>query len=126
MAERLPPDLQTQLVKLQQLQSQLDRLTYERSVIESELREVNKVLEELSMISTDSSVYKIVGNVLLKKDKSSIEKELNDRKEILELRSRTYQKQESLLRKQYEDLQKKINELIQKYNLQGPSSPPKA
>jgi len=127
LAERLPPEVQTQLVKLQQLQSQLERLSYEKSVIDSELREINKVLEELSSLPADTSVYKVVGNLLVKKDKSSVEKELNDRKEILELRSRTYQKQEDILKKQFEDLQKKVNDLLQKYYSQGPSSsPPKA
>ncbi|ARM75918.1 prefoldin subunit beta [Acidianus manzaensis] len=128
MAEKIPPELQTQIVKLQQLQAQLDRLAYEKSVIDNELREVNKVLEELSTLSADTAIYKIVGNVLVKKDKSTIEKELNDRKEILELRSRTYQKQETLLRNQFEELQKKVNELVQRYYPQsGQSSvPPKA
>ncbi len=127
MVERLPPEVQTQLVKLQQLQSQLERLSYEKSVIDSELREINKVLEELASLPADTSVYKVVGNLLVKKDKSSVEKELNDRKEILELRSRTYQKQEDILKKQFEDLQKKVNDLLQKYYPQGSSSnPPKA
>ncbi|AWR94411.1 prefoldin subunit beta [Acidianus brierleyi] len=128
MAEKLPPEVQTQLLKLQQLQSQLERLGYEKSVIDSELREVNKVLEELSTLPADTIIYKILGNLLVKKDKSTIEKELSDRKEILELRSRTYQKQEDLLKKQFDDLQRKVNELLQRYYPQGGSStvPPKA
>ncbi|AEE93721.1 MULTISPECIES: prefoldin subunit beta [Acidianus] len=128
MAEKIPPEVQTQLIKLQQLQKQLDNLTYERSVIDSELREINKILEELSKLSADTPVYKIVGNILVRKDKASIEQELNDRKEILELRSRTYLKQESLLRKQFEDLQKNVNDLLQRYypQLKGSSNPPKA
>ncbi|AWR99419.1 prefoldin subunit beta [Metallosphaera hakonensis] len=128
MAERIPPELQTQLLKLQQLQSQLERLTYEKSVIEGELREVNEVLKELANIPQDSPVYKIVGNLLIKQDRNNVQNELNERKELLELKSRTYQKQEGLLRKQFEDLQKKVNELIQKYYPQGAqgSAPPKA
>ncbi|BCS92064.1 prefoldin subunit beta [Metallosphaera javensis (ex Sakai et al. 2022)] len=128
MAERIPPELQTQLLKLQQLQSQLERLTYEKSVIEGELREVNEVLKELANIPQDSPVYKIVGNLLIKQDRTNVQNELNERKELLELKSRTYQKQEGLLRKQFEDLQKKVNELIQKYYPQGTpgASPPKA
>ncbi|QKQ99912.1 prefoldin subunit beta [Metallosphaera tengchongensis] len=128
MAERIPPDLQTQLLKLQQLQSQLERLTYEKSVIESELREVNEVLKELASIPQDSPIYKIVGNLLVKQNISNVQNELNERKELLELKSRTYQKQEGLLRKQFEDLQKKVNELVQKYYPQGTpgSAPPKA
>ncbi|BFH73498.1 prefoldin subunit beta [Sulfurisphaera javensis] len=115
MTERIPPELQTQLVKLQQLQDQLNRLLTEKNVIDSELREVNKILQELSQLPAGTTVYKIVGNLLVKTDKETIQKELDDRKEILELRSRTYQKQENLLRTQLEDLQKKVNELIAKY-----------
>lgn len=119
MTEKLPPELQTQLVRLQQLQNQLNRLLAEKSVIDSELREVNKILQELSNLPAGTTVYKIVGNLLVKTDKETIQKELDDRKEILELRSRTYQKQENLLRTQLEDLQKKVNELLAKYYPQG-------
>lgn len=73
MAERIPPELQTQLLKLQQLQSQLERLTYEKSVIEGELREVNEVLKELANIPQDSPVYKIVGNLLIKQDRNNVQ-----------------------------------------------------
>lgn len=119
MAEKLPPEVQAQLAKFQQLKDQLDRLLLEKSTIENELREINKVLEELSVLNADATIYKIVGNLLVKSDKTSVEKELNDRKELLELRSRTYQKQESILRKQLEDLQAKINEMLSKYYPQG-------
>lgn len=115
MTEQIPPELQTQLIKLQQLQDQLNRLLAEKSVIDSELKEVNNVLEELAKLPQDSYVYEIVGNLLVKKDKATIEKDLNDRKELLELRSRVYQKNEANLRKQLEDVQKKVNELMAKY-----------
>ena len=115
MTERIPPELQTQLVKLQQLQDQLNRLLTEKNVIDSELREINKILQELSQLAAGTPVYKIVGNLLVKTDKEAIQKELDDRKELLELRSKTYQKQENLLRTQLEDLQKKVNELLAKY-----------
>ena len=85
-------------------------------------------MKELANIPQDSPVYKIVGNLLIKQDRNNVQNELNERKELLELKSRTYQKQEGLLRKQFEDLQKKVNELIQKYYPQGApgASPPKA
>lgn len=115
MAENLPPELKTALVKYQELQDKLQRLLAEKSVIDSELKEVNRVLQELGSLPQDTPVYKIVSNLLVKVNKADVEKELNDRKEILELRSRTYQKQESTFRMQLEDLQKKIQELYNKY-----------
>ncbi|AAY79997.1 prefoldin subunit beta [Sulfolobus acidocaldarius] len=115
MTERLPPELQTELVKLQQLQEQLNRVIAERSVIDSQLREVNKVLDELKQLPSDTIIYKIVGNLLVKVNKDNVEKELDDQKTILELRSRTYQNQETKLRTQLEEKQKKVNEMLSKY-----------
>ncbi len=125
MAENLPPDLKVALTKYQDLQDKLQRLLAERSVIDSELKEINRVLQELGGIPQDATVYKIVGNLLVKVDKQTVEKELNDRKEILELRSRTYQKQEATFRTELENLQKKIQELYSKYYPQ-PSGAAKA
>lgn len=119
MTERIPPELKAELVKLQQLQDQLNRVLAEKSVIDNQLREVNKVLQELSQLPSDTTVYKLVGNLLVKVNKDDVQKELDEEKTILELRSRTYQNQEAKLRAQLEERQKKVNELMAKYYPQG-------
>ncbi|QGR18909.1 prefoldin subunit beta [Stygiolobus azoricus] len=125
MTERIPPELKAEIVKLQQLQDQLNRVLTEKSVIDNQLREVNKVLQELTQLPSDAIVYKMVGNLLVKVNKDDIQKELDEQKTILELRSRTYQNQEAKLRAQLEERQKKVNELMAKYYPQG-SGVPKA
>ncbi|MFP3196865.1 MAG: prefoldin subunit beta [Sulfolobaceae archaeon] len=125
MTERIPPELKAEIVKLQQLQDQLNRVLTEKSVIDNQLREVNKVLQELTQLPSDAIVYKMVGNLLVKVNKEEIQKELDEQKTILELRSRTYQNQEAKLRAQLEERQKKVNELMAKYYPQG-SGVPKA
>ncbi|PVU76072.1 prefoldin subunit beta [Sulfolobus sp. SCGC AB-777_G06] len=125
MTERIPPELKAEIVKLQQLQDQLNRVLTEKSVIDNQLREVNKVLQELTQLPSDAIIYKMVGNLLVKVNKDEIQKELDEQKTILELRSRTYQNQEAKLRAQLEERQKKVNELMAKYYPQG-SGVPKA
>ncbi len=115
MTEKLPPELQAQLGKFQQLKEQLDKVLQEKAVLEGELKETNKVLEELSSLPADATVYKIVGNLFVKTDKSKVQAELNDRKDLLELKSKAYQKQEGMLKKQLEELQAKINEMLSRY-----------
>lgn len=126
MTEQIPPELQTQLVKLQQLQEQLNRLLAEKSIIDSELREINSILEELSKLPQDVTIYEIIGNLLVKKERANVEKDLNERKELLELRAKVYQRNESNLRKQLEEVQKKVNELMAKYypQFKGSTSAP--
>ncbi|MEM0373752.1 MAG: prefoldin subunit beta [Sulfolobaceae archaeon] len=130
MTEQVPPELQTQIVKLQQLQEQLNRLLAEKSIIDSELREINSILEELSKLPQDVTIYEIIGNLLVRKERSNVEKDLNERKELLELRAKVYQRNESNLRRQLEEVQKKVNELMAKYYPQlkggGTSAPQKA
>jgi prefoldin, beta subunit, archaeal len=126
VADALPPDLKTALARYQDLQDKLQRLLAERSVIDSELKEINRVLQELGNIPQDSTIYKIIGNLLVRVNKADVERELNDRKEILELRSRTYQKQEATFRTELENLQKKIQELYNKYYPQGAGGAAKA
>ncbi|BCU70627.1 prefoldin subunit beta [Stygiolobus caldivivus] len=123
MTERIPPELKAEIVKLQQLQDQLNRVLTEKSVIDNQLREVNKVLQELTQLPSDATVYKMVGNLLVKVNKDDVQKELDEQKTILELRSRTYQNQEAKLRAQLEERQKKVNELMAKYYPQGGGVP---
>jgi len=108
MVERVPPEVQQQIVKLQQLQAQLNQVLAEKSVLEQELREVSRALEVLKDIPEDGEVFRVAGHLLVRIKKSDAEKELNERKELIELRLKTLEKQESLLRQQISDLQSKI------------------
>lgn len=116
MAERISPELQAQLGKFKQLQDQLNNLLAQKGLIDSELKEINRVLEELTPLPADASIYKVVGNIMVKVEKASVEKELNERKELLELRSKNYKRQEEMYRKQYEELREKLTEALNKYN----------
>ncbi len=108
MAERLPPEVQQQIVKLQQLQAQLNQVVTEKNVLEQELREVSRALEVLKDVPEDGEVFRVAGHLLVKVKKSDAEKELSERKELIELRLKTLEKQESLLRQQISELQTKI------------------
>ncbi|HDI02126.1 MAG TPA: prefoldin subunit beta, partial [Ignisphaera sp.] len=52
------------------------------------------------------------GHLLIKISKSDAEKELNERKELIELRLKTLEKQEGLIRQQLSELQSKINQYV--------------
>ncbi len=112
MAERLPPDVQQQLVKLQQLQTQLNQVMTERALLQQELRDIARALDILKGIPEDAEVYRSSGHLLIRISKSDAEKELNERKELIELRLKTLDKQESLIRQQISELQSKINQAV--------------
>ncbi len=112
MAETLPPEVQQQVIKYQQLQTQLNQVLSEKSIIEQELREVNRALDILKNVPDNTDIYRSAGHLLVKINKSDAEKELTERKEILELRLKTLGRQESLLRQQLAEIQSKLNQYI--------------
>jgi len=112
MAERLPPEVQQQAIKYQQIQSQLNQLIAEKSVLEQELREVDRALEVLKNVPDNTDIYKLAGHLLIKVTKENAEKELNERKELLELRIKTLNRQESLLRQQLSEIQNKLSQYM--------------
>lgn len=114
VTERLPPEVQQTLVRYQQLQNQLGQVVTEKNLILSEISEINRALEVLNNIDAGGVVYKSVGHVMVRVKRDDVIRELNDRKEILELRLKSIEKQEHLLRSQLSELQNKVNEYLAK------------
>lgn len=77
----------------------------QQSSVQVEL--TKSALEELSK-TKEKTVYKIIGNVLFPKDAEEMEKELKDRKDSLELRLKTIEKQEDTLLKKLKSIQTKL------------------
>ncbi|MEM0044053.1 MAG: prefoldin subunit beta [Sulfolobales archaeon] len=115
MAETLPPELQQYVLKLQQLRNKLNQIIAEKSVVQAQLREAERALEVLKSVSQDAPVYKAAGHLLVKVSKEDAEKDLNDKKDLLELRLKSLEKQEASLNTEIKNLESKINEIIGRY-----------
>jgi prefoldin beta subunit len=93
--QQIPKQLEQQLVQFQQLQKQAQTISQQRLQFEVQLKETEKALEELGKLGENPEIYKSVGAFLLKSEKPSVEKELKDRKETLEVRIKTFKSQEA-------------------------------
>ena len=87
-------------------------LILRRQQLESQLREVEHALEQVEKLDKDAEIYKTAGYVMFKTSKEQIVNELTDQKETLELRIKTVQKQENLVRRQFEELRKDISKAL--------------
>ncbi|RLG75886.1 MAG: prefoldin subunit beta [Thermoprotei archaeon] len=114
MAERVPPEVQQNLVKLQQLQNQLAQIVTERNILQNELREIEKALAILRELGEDAEVYRSAGHLLIRVKKEDAVKELEDRKEIIEIRLKSLEKQESLVRSRINEVQSQVNKYLAK------------
>jgi len=105
---QLPPQVQERLQRLQNLQNTLQQLLVQKQRIEIELMESTKALETLGEVSSESKVYKSVGAVLVEKPKDDVVKELEERKEFLDMRMKVIAKQEDKTREKMTGLQETL------------------
>jgi len=119
LTQRIPPEIESKLIRLQELQEQLRMLILRRQQLESQLMEVEHALEQVEKLDQDAEIYKTAGYIMFRTTKKQVVDELTDKKETLELRIKTVQKQESLIRKQFEDLRKDISKTLSTAGLSG-------
>ena len=114
---KLPPQIQERLLRLQQLQQTLQTVLAQKQQVELELTEIEQALSELQKTADDTVIYKAVGSLLVKSEKTKVTGDLNERKELLNVRVQVLGKQEERLRGQLKDLQAKLQKDL------GPVSP---
>ena len=116
--QKLSPQVQERLLRLQQLQQNLQSLLSQKQQLELELTETDQALEELQKLTEDAVIYKSIGTLLVKSDKTKVTTDLNERKELLNTRINVLGKHEERLRGQLKDLQDKLQQDLR------PVSPP--
>jgi prefoldin beta subunit len=109
----LPPQVQEQLVRLQQLQQTLQSVVTQKQQLELELNETNKAVSELEKSTDDTPVYKSVGSILVKSNRQVLLGELKERKELLTTRVTVLGKQEERTRERLKEVQEKLQERLQ-------------
>jgi prefoldin beta subunit len=115
----LPPKVQERLVRLQQLQRNIQAVLAQKQQVELELTETEQALEELGTLAENAVIYKSIGSLLVRSKKGKVEADLKERKELLDTRVQVLNKQEERQRSQFNELQAKL-----KRDLGGQSSSP--
>jgi len=95
----LPPQLQEQIMRLQQLQRTLQAVITQKTQLELELSEINAALAEITKMGKNAIMYKSVGSLLVKTEKKTVASELGERKELVNTRITVLKKQEERSRK---------------------------
>jgi len=117
--QKLPPEVQQLIAQYQAMKESYVKVDSELKLVEAEISEIDNVLENLQYLQNSTEVYKLIGQVLVKKSKDEVVKELQERKELLNLKKEKYKKQLEVLGKQLSDLEAKIREVLSKYGLVG-------
>ncbi len=97
--------------QLQMFEQSLQNFLGQKQQFQIQLVEVESALNELN---ATEKAYKIVGNIMVETDKNELKADLQSRMEMLELRIKTIEKQESQIRERASKLQSEILEKIKK------------
>ena len=90
---------------LSRLQHNLANINSQKQQYTVQLSEYDSALE---VLDTTETAYKIVGGIMVKSSKEDLKKDLEEKKEITNLRIKSFEKQEASLREKAEKMQKEI------------------
>ena len=116
--EQIPPWLQEQVGRLQQLQQNLQSIMVQKQHLEAEQLETERALEALKKTGDADTVYKAAGSILVKSTKATLVSELEEKKELANTRLTVLAKQETRLKENLKEAETKIREM-----LRGPPAP---
>ena len=91
--------------QLQMFEQSLQSFLGQKQQFQVQLVEIESALGELD---NTEKAYKIVGNIMVEADKHELKADLNSKREVLELRIKTMEKQESQVREKASKLQSEI------------------
>jgi prefoldin beta subunit len=108
-------DIQAKAMEFERNRNQLMNVSAQKQQLQMQGGALANALEELEK-TKEKKVFKAVGNILIQTDVSSTKKEMQEKKESVELRVKTLQKQEDSLVNKLNKLKSEI-ETAQKSGL---------
>jgi len=92
--------------ELQMFEQNLQNILMQKQVFQLELSETDSALKEIGKAKSD--VYKIIGQLMIKKDFKEVEEELKNKEKLLTLRLENLEKQESTIAEKADKLKEEI------------------
>ncbi len=106
----VPKEVEEKIEQLQLFEQNLQGLMLQKQALEMQFVEIGSALAELEKAE---SAYRIIGNVMVRAKKEDVQADLGAKKETADLRIKTIEKQEKLIRERASKLQKEVLGAIQ-------------
>lgn len=94
------------LQEIQILEHNLQQILMQKQVFQMELEETSSSLKEID--NSGGEVFKIIGQLMIKADKSKIKEELSNKEKLIKLRMKNFEKQEDFFSEKLEELRKSL------------------
>ncbi|MFH1608213.1 MAG: prefoldin subunit beta [archaeon] len=103
---------QNKIQELQMMEQNLQNMLMQKQAFEMELSETKAALKEIE--NSGDEVFKIIGQLMIKTDKSKMKEELSNKEKMLSLRTKTIEKQENSMTEQLDQLRKEFMKEVKK------------
>ena len=98
-------DAQEKIQRLTLIEQNMQQILQQKQQLQAQQFEIDSAQKEM----TDTpAAYKIIGNIMVRKDTDTLKKDLSERKELLDLRLKSIEKQESALKDKAQTLQQEV------------------
>lgn len=95
------------------MEQNINLLLQQKRTMESDLRETENAIEELTKAPEDALVYKSVGGIMLKKNRDDVLSDLKEKQETLDIRLKSMEKQETRMKQQLEEASENLKSMIE-------------
>jgi len=99
---------ENKIQEMQILEQRLQNSLLQKQAFQMELAETNSAMSELEKSGDD--VFKIIGQLMIKSEKSKIKEELENKQKILEMRIKSFDKQEEIIANQLDKMREEITQ----------------
>jgi len=86
---------------------QIQNIMTQKTTLALELNEIKKALEEVKK-TKEKSVYKLSGTIMIRMDTADVQKDLEEKENMFNLRVKTLEKQEARLKEKIEELRTRL------------------
>lgn len=100
-------ETEKKISQLQLFEQSMQNLLVQKQQFQSQLVETESALKELEI---SGKSYKIVGNIMVDAKKDDLKKDLQSKKDLVELRIKTLEKQEAQIKEKSSKMQSEVME----------------
>jgi len=112
MKNDIPKETEEKIQQLQLLEQNIQNFSLQKQKFQMELVEIENALKELK--DSKKETYKIVSNIMIATSPKDLKKELESKKEVISLRIKNLEKQETTISEKAKEIQKEVMEKLQK------------
>jgi len=98
--------------QMQILEQNLQNLLMQKQAFQMELSETQSASKEIE--NSGEEVFKIIGQLMIKTDKSKMKQELSNKEKILDLRTKAIEKQENSLIERLDKMREEVMKAMNK------------